>query len=549
MAGLATSFGSAAMTNPISDIDQAGCLLVIGSNTTETHPIIGQRLKRAARFGGAKLIVANPKRIELCEVAEVWLRHRPGTDVALLNGLAHVILAEGLWDREYVLERTEGFDAWRRSVEEYTPKLVSQITGVDAEDLVRAARMFARPAFGGASILYTLGITLHRTGTDNVAAVANLAMLTGNVGKPGAGVNPLRGQSNVQGACDMGCLPDFLPGYQRVADERARARLEEAWGLSLPSAPGLTEPDMMAAIGSGEIAAMYIMGENPAVSDADANHVRKALRSLGFLVVQDIFLTETAQMADVVLPAASFAEKEGTFTNTERRVQRVRKAVPPPAEARPDWWIISEIAKRVQRRLGQSEVGFAFSEPRQIALEIARVTPSYRGITYERLENNSLQWPCPDEAHPGTPRLHVGQFSRGRGRFVPVGHVPPAEEPDEDYPLLLTTGRSLYHYHTGSLTRRVAGLSEIAPAAVVEVNPVDAGRYRLTDGDWVRVVSRRGAVETQVQVVDKVPRGVVFMTFHFAEVLTNALTSASLDPTAKAPELKVCAVRVEKLNR
>ena len=535
------------MTNPISDLDLAGCILAIGSNTTEAHPIIGQRVKRAVRFGGAKLIVANPKRIDLCEVADVWLRQRPGTDAALLNGLANVILAEGLWDRDFVASRTEGFDAWRAVVEEYTPEVVSRITGVSPNDLIRAARLYARPAFGGSSILYTLGITLHRTGTDNVMAIANLAMLTGNVGRPGSGVNPLRGQSNVQGACDMGCLPTFYTGYQRVADQEVRARFEQAWGMALPATPGLTEPEMMEAAAKGEVSAMMIIGENPIISDADANHVRLALERLDFLVVQDIFLTETAQMADVVLPAASFAEKDGTFTNTERRVQRVRQAVSSPGEARPDWWIICELGKRMLRRRGESEAAFTFAEPREIAEEIAKVTPSYRGISYDRLERESLQWPCPDATHPGTPRLHVGQFARGLGRFVSVDHIPPAEEPDDEYPLVLTTGRSLYHFHTGSMTRRVPGLSQIVPEAAIEVNPSDAARYSLEDGETVRVVSRRGAAETKVLCTERTPPGVVFMTFHHVEVLTNALTNAALDPVAKAPELKVCTVRIERL--
>ena len=535
------------MTNPISDVELTGCLLVIGSNTTETHPIIGQRIKKAVRQGGAKLIVANPKRIDLCEVADVWLRHRPGTDVALLNGMANLILAEELWDEEFVSSRTEGFEAWRQAVEEYTPERVAHITGVDVSNLQKAARAYARPPFGGSSILYTLGITLHRTGTDNVMAVANLAMLTGNVGKPGAGVNPLRGQSNVQGACDMGCLPPYYTGYQRVADEEVRARFERAWGMSLPSQPGLTEPEMLAAAAKGEIRAMLIMGENPAVSDADANHVRAALDNLEFLVVQDIFLTETAQMADVVLPAASFAEKDGTFTNTERRVQRVRAAVASPGEARPDWWVICELAKRIARQRRLPEEAFAYSEPRQIAEEIAQVTPSYAGISYERLEHESLQWPCPDASHSGTPILHVGKFSRGLGRFARVEHMPPAEEPDEDYPFVLTTGRLLYHYHTGSLTRRVAGLNQLAPEAFVEVNPADAARLGLSDDAGVRVTSRRGEVSTKARVTDRTPPGVVFMTFHYAETLTNALTNSALDPVAKAPELKVCAVRVEKV--
>ncbi len=535
------------MTNPISDLEKAGAILLIGSNATVGHPIIALRIKKAVREHGAKLIVANPKYIDLCDDAEVWLQHRSGTDVALLNGLARVILHEGLWNAAYVAERTEGFEEWRAAVEEYTPERVQQITGIDPETLQAAARAYAQPPFGHSAIAFTLGITLHRTGTDNVWAIANLAMLTGNIGVEGGGVNPLRGQNNVQGACDVGCLPNYYTGYQQVANDEARAKFEAAWGIRLPSTAGRTEPEIMAAIGDGSIRALHIMGENPAVSDADANHVAKALQKVDFLVVQDIFLSETAQLADVVLPGASFAEKDGTFTNTERRVQRVRKAMEPVGESRADWQIVAEIARRTAQKLGLASSGFEPASPAEVLDEIARVTPSYGGISFARLEEGGLQWPCPDAGHPGTPRLHMGRFTRGRGRFTPVQHIPPAEVPDEEYPLVLNTGRLLYHFHTGTLSRRVAGLDKLAHEALVEVNPADARKLGIASGDTVSVSSRRGQVQLKADVTDRTPAGSVFMVFHFAEALTNALTSPALDPVAKAPELKVCAVRVQKV--
>ncbi len=536
------------MTNPIGDLEESGALLVIGSNTTEAHPIAALAIKRAVRERGAALIVANPRYIELCRYATIWLRHRPGTDVALLNGLAKMILDEGLWDEDYVASRTENFGTWAESLAEYTPDVVARITGVKEEDLRAAARAYAKPRFGAASLVYAMGITQHTSGTNNVMGVANLAMLTGNVGKVGGGVNPLRGQSNVQGCCDMGCLPDVLTGYQKVADAGIRARSEKAWDTELPGVPGLPMTEMMGAIDRGEITAMYILGENPVLSEGNASHTAHSLAELDFLVVEDIFLTETAQLADVVLPGASFVEKDGTFTNTERRVQMVRRAVPLPGEAREDWDIVAEVARRVASRLGLSGRQFAFPSASAIMDEIAAVTPSYGGLSHERLAQGGLQWPCPDANHPGTPVLHVGKFARGLGRFTPVRYLPPRELPDEEYPLLLSTGRSLYHYHTGSLTRRVKGLTELAPEERAEVNPVDAAKLDLVDGDKVKVASRRGEVTARVRVSEKVPQGMVFMTFHFAESPTNTLTSSALDPISKIQELKVCAIKVSKVE-
>lgn len=568
MAGLATSFGSGAMTNSIDEIQDAACLLVIGSNTTEAHPVIGLQLRKAVRQNGAKLIVANPKEIDLCRIAGLWLRLRPGTDAALLNGLAHVILRDGLQDTAFIEERTEGFEAWRKTVSKYTPELVSKITGVPAEQIEEAARLYATGGQRAASseqraegleqssrlpsaIIYTMGITQHTTGTDNVKAIANLAMLTGNLGKRSSGVNPLRGQSNVQGACDMGALPDVYTGYQKVANPEAREKFERAWGCKLPSEAGKTMPEIVEAIGAGQIKAMYIMGENPLLSDADVNHLEHALKSLDFLVVQDIFLTETARMADVVLPGTSFAEKDGTFSNTERRVQRVRRAINPVGESRPDWQIVQEVARRTAEKIGGEAAslseGFKQESPAQVMDEIASVTPSYAGIGFGRLENGGLQWPVPNAGHPGTPILHVGKFTRGKGMFSPVEYLAPAEMPDEAYPFLLTTGRRLFHYHTGTLTRRVKGLEALLDREYVQVHPADAAELGVADGERVKVASRRGQAEGTAKVTESVPEGVVFMDFHFAETPTNALTNSAHDPVAKIAELKVCAVRLEKV--
>ncbi len=536
--GLGMAFGSGAMTNSIEEIETADAILVIGSNTTEEHPIISQRIKRAVKWKGAKLIVADPRAIKLTELADIWLRQRPGSDVALINGLINVIISEQLWDKEFVARRTEGFEAMRVGIQKYTPEYVEEITGVPGEDIRQAARLYAQA--GRASIIYAMGITQHTTGTDNVLSLANLAMLTGNVGREGTGVNPLRGQNNVQGACDMGALPDVLPGYQRVADSKVREKFEKEWGVNLSDKVGLSVMEMFLAAKEGKVRGMYIMGENPGLSDPDITHVIQALRSLDFLVVQDIFLSETAELADVVLPAVSFAEKDGTFTNTERRVQMIRKAIEPIGQAKPDWQIIAELATKMGYHM-------SYESPKEIMEEIARLTPIYGGISYHRLENGGLQWPCPDHAHPGTKFLHEDKFTRGLGKFAEVEYVPPAELPNKDYPFMLTTGRILYHFHTGTMTRRSRGLSEICPEGFVEINPADAEKLQVQHGTMVKVVSRRGQVMTRVKVTDMVPPGILFMPFHFKEAAANVLTNPALDPVAKIPELKVCAVRVERI--
>ena len=538
--GLVQSFGSGAMTNSINEILDASCILAIGTNTTEAHPIIGFRIKKAVKRG-AKLIVANPREIGLVRYAQIWLRHKPGTDVALLMGIMRVIVDEGLEDSEFIEERCEDFDTFKESLKAFDLKSVEQITGVPAGKITRAARIYAQNKPG--AILYAMGITQHSHGTDNVMAVANLAMLTGNIGQPGSGVNPLRGQNNVQGACDMGALPDVYPGYQSVTDEAVRQKFETAWGVSLSPAPGLTIGEIFEASGQRKIKALYLVGENPSLSEADANHAREALSRLEFLVVQDIFLSETAHLAHVVLPGASFAEKDGTFTNTERRVQRVRKAIEPVGSSKPDWQITCQIAKK----MGSN--GFDFSDPARIMDEISRLTPSYGGISFARLDNLGLQWPCPTLEHPGTPILHTQKFTRGKGRFIPLEYKPSLELPDEEFPLILTTGRNIFHFHTGTLSRKVSGLNVLRGEELVEINPEDARSLGIGDGEAVRVVSRRGEVVAKAKVGEVSPAGVVFMTFHFSESPTNVLTNSAFDPVAKIPEYKVCAVRVEKVKR
>lgn len=527
------------MTNPIEDIEKAEVILITGSNTTENHPVLSSYVKRAVTLKGAKLIVVDPRRIPITRYATLWLRPNLGTDVAWINGLMHVIVREGLYDEDYVKQRTVGFDELKKTVEKYSPEYVEEITGIPKEKLEEAARMY-----GGAkvaSILYAMGITQHRTGTDNVKSLANLAMLCGNVGVRGGGVNPLRGQNNVQGACDMGGLPNVYTGYQKVADLAVRKRMAEAWGVKeVPPEPGLTVTEMMEAAHEGKIKALYIMGENPMVSDPNLNHAEEGLKKVDFVVVQDIFLTETARFADVVLPSACFAEKDGTFTNTERKVQRVRKAIDPPGDAKQDWEIICDISSRMGYQM-------SYDGPKAIMEEIARLTPSYSGITYDRIEVDGLHWPCTGPDHPGTPCLHVDQFACGLGVFHAIDYIPPAELPDEEFPFYLTTGRILYQYHTGTMTMKVGGLNEIAPECFVEISRKDAEASSIQDGEPIRVKSRRGEIIAKAKISNKAVEGTIFIPFHYASAAANKLTNAVLDPVAKIPEYKVCAVRIEKI--
>jgi formate dehydrogenase (NADP+) alpha subunit len=537
--GLAAAFGSGAMTNTIADIEHARAILVTGSNTTEMHPIIASHIKRAVRQKGAKLIVVDPRRIDLVFYAHQWLRPKPGTDVAWINGLIHVILRDRLHDASFIQGRTEGFEALRSAVEPYRPEYVEHITGIAANQIEDAAHMYASASCAG--IIYAMGITQHTRGTDNVKSLANLALACGNVGIPGAGVNPLRGQNNVQGACDMGALPNVFSGYQTISDETLRAQMAKAWGIGgLPSQPGKTLMEMMDQALTGNIGGLYIMGENPMLSDPDLHHVRASLRSLSFLVVQDIFLTETAALAHVVLPGASAVEKDGTFTNTERRVQRIRKAIEPIGDSRPDWQIICDLATHLGYPM-------SYENPEKIMEEIASVTPSYGGISYKRIAGRGIQWPCPSSGHPGTPYLHKDRFACGKARFHPVTYQDPPEVPDAKYPLYLSTGRILYHWHTGTMTRRVSGLVERVPECYVEIAPADARQYGIQEGDNIRIESRRGKIKAKAHITEKAVQGTIFAPFHFAEAAVNQLTHRATDPMAKIPGLKVCAVKLEKV--
>lgn len=528
------------MTNTIKEVQDSECMFVIGSNTTENHPVIGSMMKQA-REKGAKLIVADPRKIELADYADVFMQIHPGTNIALLNGMMNVIVEKELYDKKYIDEKTENFEELVKLVKEYTPERVAKICGVKEEDIVKAARIYGESNTAG--IYYAMGITQHSTGTHGVMSVSNLALMCGNVGKEFGGVNPLRGQNNVQGACDMGALPSDLPGYQKVFKEEIVEKFEKAWDTRLSTQVGLTIPEIMDGCGDDSIRFLYIMGENPMVSDPDINHVKKSLTNVDFLVVQDIFLTETAELADVVLPASSFAEKDGTFTNTERRVQRVRKAIEPVGDSKPDWQIIMEIMNKVGYKK-------KYLDASSIMDEISSVTPQYGGINYKRLEEDplGLQWPCTDKNHPGTPFLHKEAMARGVGLFMPCEYVKSAELPDKEYPFTFTTGRILYHYHTRSMTGRVEGLNTLAPSSYVEINEITARKMKIKDGDIVKLSSRRGQIETTARITDIIDEGVLFMPFHYAEGAANYLTNNSLDAIAKIPELKVAAVRMEKTS-
>jgi len=529
------------MTNSVAEIADNEALFVIGSNTTENHPIIGLRMKEAVAKG-AKLIVADPRKIPLVKFAALWLRHRPGTDSTLLNSIMHVILAEGLEDKQFIANKTEGYDEFVKSLEPFTPEYGEEITGVPAEDIKKAARIYA--SANNAGIYYAMGITQHVMGTNNVSAIGNLAMLTGNVGIRAAGVNPLRGQNNVQGACDMGGLPNVYPGYQKVDVPAIKEKFEAAWGVALSDKVGLPATVMTNAMLDGTLKGMYIFGENPALSDPNTTHSVKAFSALDFLVVQDIFMTETAQLADVVLPGASFAEKEGTFTSSERRVQRVRKAINSPGEAKSDLDIIDQVFKRIT---GKGDLQ-AKPNASEIFAEVASLWPGIAGMSYRRLDEESLQWPCPSETHLGTDYLFKDGFNRegGKALFSPVPFVSASELPDKEYPYVLTTGRELFHYHTGTMTRRSTGLNTIAPEAFVEVNPIDAETLGVVQGELLTVSSRRGTIKVKARVSKIVPPNVVFIPFHYSEAGANLLTSDAMDPICKIMEAKVCAVRLEK---
>jgi len=530
------------MTNNIDDFYNSKCVLAIGTNAPEAHPVLAMRVRQVVR-GGTKLIVANPMEVDFCRDADLWIRHNVGTDVALLMGLCRIIYDEGLYDKKFVEERCENFEAFKEELKNYPIEWVSKITGVEPELLVRAARMYAENS--PATILYAMGICEHSHGTDNVIATGNLAMLTGNVGKPGSGVNPLRGQNNVQGACDMGALPNVFTGYQSTASEDSIKKFELTWDTTLTREPGMKLTTMLPSILEGKIKAMYIMGENPVMTDPDANHVREELGKLDFFVFQDLFLNETAEYAHVILPACSYAEKDGTFTNTERRVQRVRKAIEPIGESKDDCWIVCEIAKRMGAK------GFDFENPGKVMEEIAHLTPSYGGITFKRLEEGGLQWPCYSEDHPGTCILHEAVFARpsGKGNFVALKYRGPTQLTDKEYPLMLITGRRLYHYHA-TMTRKSGVLNTLLHEEECEINPADAEKLGIKQGDMIKVASKQGEVRVRANVSTVMPQGVVHMAFHFADTPTNELISAkpeTLDPVTGTPAYKNCPVKISRL--
>jgi formate dehydrogenase major subunit len=523
------------MTNDIAGIAKSDVALIIGSDTSEAHPVIGARLKKASKHG-LKIIVIDPKEIRIADYAAIYACQRPGTDVAVLNGMMHLIIKNGWEDKEFIKERTEGFEALKAEVEKFTPEYVEQISGVPAATLIELTEMFAKAK--AAAVYYAMGITQHTTGVDNVKSIANLQMLCGNMGKIGGGVNPLRGQSNVQGACDFGALPVVYTAYQKVTLPEVKEKFEKFWGCTLSGDNGLTLTVALDKAAKGEMKSFYVMGENPMLSDPDMHHVEEALKKLEFLVVQDMFLTETAKLAHVVLPASTWPEKTGTFTNTERRVQLLHKAVEPPGEAKEDWVILQMLANK----MGQS---WNYTSARDIFDETTKCTPSYAGMTYERLAGDGLHWPCPTKEHPGTPVLHIGRFTKGLGTFFAIPFKAPAEVPDAEYPIYLTTGRVLHHFHTGTMTRKSKGLNRLSgPHVMISVE--DAEAIGVGNSGLVKVTTRRGNITTNAFVTRRIPKGTAYVPFHFSEAPANVLTINALDPEAKIPEFKVCACKLEK---
>jgi len=525
------------MTNSFDELAEAECIFAIGSNTTIAHPIVSSRLFRCRKNGGT-LIVVDPRKTEISRSADIHVQHRLGTDVALINGLMHIIHKNGWHNQEFIQERTEGFEELIATVEAYTPDRVAEITGVDTETLARVAKIYAQSQTS--AIIYCLGITQHTTAVDNVKSLANLSMLCGQIGRPSTGVNPLRGQNNVQGACDMGGLPNVYPGYQAVTVPENRKKFENAWGRELPPNVGLTIMEMMGGCLDGKIKGMVILGENPVMSDPDSRHVKEALLSTEFFMAIDIFPTPTTAVAHLVLPAASFVEVDGTFTNSERRVQRVRKVIDPMA-GKTNWQIIQELSTLL-------DYPMHYESAEEIFNEMASLTPSFAGISYPRLNEKGICWPCPNPDHPGSPILHVGKFTRGRGLFHAIEFKPPAEAPDDEYPFWMTTGTERAHYLTATMTRRCIHLDREMPELATDLNPADAKKMNIRDGDTVRVTSRRGTLLSKVWVTDRVKPGVVFMPLHFEEAAANLLTNPAMDPISKTPEYKVCAVRVEKVD-
>ena len=539
VSGLAACYGSGAATNSFGQIPDAELLFVIGANPYEAHPIVGLKVKEALN-NGAKLIVGDPRKTQLADSADIWLNLLPGTNIALLNGIIHVILKEGLEDKEFIKNRTEGFNDIKKGVKKYTPEYVSGITGVAKNRIIEAARMYATT--DKAMIIYSLGMTEHTTGTYNVMSLANLATVTGHLGRPHVGINPTRGQNNVQGACDMGALPDKYVGYQMVGDKGAQKKFEKAWGVKLDNKKGLTCTEMDDAMHAGKLKAYYVFGEDPAMTNANTNYVKAALKKLDFLVVQDILPTETSELAHVVLPGSSHAEKDGTFTNGERRIQRVRKAIEPLC-GKTDWETISLVANALGIKMD-------YPSPSEIWDEMASLAPMFGGVNYEKLEPDGIQWPCPTIEHPGTTIMYVEKFNRPNGlaKFNFMDHIASAELPDDEYPLILTTGRRRQHYNNGSMTRRSSKIFNQWPDETLEINPYDARRFNIKDSEKVLASSRRGKMEVKVHVTDRSQPGIIFMAFHNRDAMTNLLTNNALDPICKIPEYKSCAIKIEKLN-
>jgi formate dehydrogenase alpha subunit len=537
VAGLATSLGAGAATNSLAQMPDIDTLFLFGSNPTEAHPIVSLYLKKALRKG-AKLVVGDPRLTWMARRADVWLNLRPGTNIALLNGLAHVILKNGWENRQFIAKRTEGFEEFRQKVREYDPDRVEKLTGVSKDRIVEAARLYSHA--DRAMIVYGLGVTEHVSGTENAMAIANLALICGHIGRPSTGIMALRGQNNVQGASDLGPLPATLPGYQSVKDPSLRAKFEKAWGVPVSPDVGLKSVEMLEQACQGKFKGLFILGEDPAQTDPNVLEVRRALKSLEFLVVQDIFHTETTKHAHVILPGASFAEKDGTFTNGERRVQRVRKAIEPLA-GMAEWQGICRLANLMGYPM-------KYNHPSEIMDEIASLVPLYGGISYDRIEEKGIQWPCPTKDHPGTTTMYTDLFARpgGLAKFIVLDQKSPGESIDKEYPYSLITGRIREHYNNGSMTRRTPGIMELISEELVEICPSDAKRLGIEDGDIVKVTSRRATVKAKAKVTRRSQAGNLFMTFHYDNALTNLLTSEHKDPIAGTPEYKFTAVRIEK---
>lgn len=542
---LLKALGTSAMSNTAAEVIKTDCFIVTGSNTSENHPIIALQMKDAVMKYGATLIVIDPRRIELCDFATLWLPLKPGTNVVVFEAMANVIIREGLVNEQFVRARTEGYDEFKTAVAKFTPEYAETISGVDRNLIVEAARMYASAK--NAAIYWGMGISQLSQGTASALGLIHLALLTGHIGREGTGLNPLRGQNNVQGASDSGAMPFHYPGYMEVDKEENAAKWEKAWNIEpggLSRKKGLTTTEILSQAKPGGTRSLHIMGENPMMTEPNLNKTRHHMEQLEFMVVQDLFINESGAFADVFLPAASWAEKDGTFTNTDRRVQRVRKAIEPRGQARLDWEIICDLAVRIEQRLGRpNSAGWTYRSPNEVFAEMASVATMLKGVNYNRIDQIGLQYPVPDEQHPGTPYLFAESFPSGRGKFIPLEYIPAAEEPDDEYPFILTTGRLLEHWHGGTMTRN-SELNTLYPEPLVELHEVDAERCGVETGEVVRVSSRRGSVVLRVSVSPKTSPGVVFIPMHFAEAAANLLTIDVLDEQAKIPEFKACAVSI-----